>query len=130
MICHPVISCCHYNNISLSLNRSYIVVYEFNKYFATCPWLFLLYPWLSLLYPLLSLHCPRLSLLYPCLLLLSPWLSLVSLAIPGLSVAALCSLILTMAEVGAKLQLLGIKGGLVLININAMILQTYRYGWK
>ena len=74
------------------------------------------YPWLSLLYPWLSL-------LYPCLSRLSPWLSLVSLAVPGLSLAALCSLSLTMVEAGAKLQLPGIKGSFVLINRAAMTLQ-------
>ena len=45
------------------------------------------------------------------------------LALPGSannSVASLCSLSLTMVKTGAKLQIPGIRGGLVLIKMSVM----------
>ena len=109
----------------------YFLLYFTN--FATCPWLSLIYPWLSLPYPCLSL-------LYPCLSLLSPWLSLVSLLSRGIlgiipvgqedSVAAPCSLSLTMVEAGAKLHIPVIKWGLLLNNMDVMSLQMWPFSAK
>ena len=65
-----------------------------------CPWLSLFCPWLSLFYPWLSLFCPWLS-------LFCPWLQLFCLS-------------LTMVEAGATVQIPGIKGGLLLINMVTM----------
>ena len=99
---------------------------------------------LSLAIPGLSLAIPALSLAVPALSLAIPALSLsitaLSLAVPSTpggprvilgctqvgqedSVAALCSLSLTMVEAGAKVHIPGIKQGLVLINMSAMNLQ-------
>ena len=88
-------------------------------------------------YPCLSLAVPALSLAIPAL---SLSITALSLSVPGIpcgprvilgctqvgqeaSVAALCSLSLTMSEAGAKLHIPGIKQVLVLINMSAMNLK-------
>ena len=76
-----------------------------------CPWLSLFCPWLSLFCPWLSLSCPWLSLFCPLLRLFCQ-----SFFGQDDSVAAFCSLSLTMVEVGAKLQIPGIMVGLLLIS--------------
>ena len=76
-----------------------------------------------------SLFCPWLSLFCPCFVLACPcfvpgctsfYPSVIVFVGQDDSVAALCSLSLAMVEVGAKLQISGIKGGLVLINMATM----------
>ena len=121
----PYLTLFHTDITTYRLNRSiswfgdnfYFVIlikcfFWYFTHYATCPRLSLFYPWLSLLFLWLSLTYPWLSLLYPCLSLLFSWLSPVFLAVPGLSLAALCSLSLTMVEAGGNLQLTGINGGL------------------
>ena len=83
--------------------------------------------------PALSLAIPALSLailVHPCSLPGCPWYPLLSRGYPWLSpvgqedsVAAFCSLSLFMVEAGSKLQLTGIKVGLVLITMASMTLQ-------
>ena len=128
--------CVHYDTFEvetkihkLPIKQNYFFWYFTN--YATCPWLSLLYPWLSLPYPWLFLAIPSLSVSIPALSLSIPVLSL---AVPGIPCcpgvilgftpvgqedyfAALCSLIWTMIEAGAKLHIPGIKQGLVLINM-------------
>ena len=89
--------------------------------YAPVPVLSLAVPVLSLVVPVLSLVVPLLSLAVPVLSLAAPLLSSV-IVIVGQDnyVAALCSLSLTMVETGATLQIPGIKGGLVLINMATM----------
>ena len=86
-----------------------------------CPWLFLFCPWLSLSCPWFSLSCPWLSLFCPWLHLFCPPVNV--FVGQDDSVAALCSLSLALFDVGAKLQIPGIKGGLVLINMATMTKQ-------
>ena len=85
-----------------------------------CPWNALAVPVLSLVVSVLSLvvpSCPSLSLFCPWLHFFFP-----SVIVTGQNdlVVALCSLSLIMVEVGAKLQIPEIKGGLVLINMSPM----------
>ena len=87
-----------------------------------CPWMSLFCPWLSLFCPWLSLSCPWLSLSCPWLSLFCPLLHLFCLSVIVFvgqddSVAARCSHSLAMVEVGAKLKIPKIKGGLVLVNM-------------
>ena len=83
-------------------------------------------PWLSLFCPWLSRFCPWLSLFCPCFV--PGFTSFVPLFVGQEdSVAALCSLSLTMVEVGATLHIPWIKGGLLLINMVTMTLQTLCY---
>ena len=88
--------------------------------YAPVPVLSLAVPVLSLVVPALSLVVPLLSLAVPVLSLAAPLLSLCFCFVGQEdSVAALCSLILTMVATGAKLQIPGIQGGLVLIKMAA-----------
>ena len=63
---------------------------------------------------------PALSLAIPAISLSIPPLSLALPGIPCCPWVIICSLSLTMVEEGPKLQFLGIKGVLVLINMAAM----------
>ena len=70
---------------------------------------------MSLVVPVLSLAVPVLS------MAASPYFpSVVVFVGQDDSVAAFCSLSLAMIEVGVKLQIPGIKGGFVLINMATM----------
>ena len=80
-----------------------------------CPWLSLRVPVLSQVVPILSLAVPVLS-LAAHILSLFLWDKMIQLL-------SFCSLSLTMVEVGAKVQVPEIKGGLVLINTAKMTYQ-------
>ena len=89
--------------------------------YAPFPVLSLAVPVLSLVVPVVSLVVSVLSLAVPVMSQAAPPLSSVIVVVGQKnSVAALYSLNLTMVKTGAKLQILGIKGGLVLIKMAVM----------
>ena len=97
-----------------SRNQKCTNIWRLSNY-APVPVLSLAVPLLSLVVPVLSLVVPVLSLVVPVMCLAAPLLSSFIVVVGQKnSVAALC---LIMVKTGAKLQISGIKGGLVLIKM-------------
>ena len=89
--------------------------------YASVPFLSLAVPVLSLVVLVLSLVVPFLSLALPIMSLTATFLSSVIVVVGQKNSGdALCSHSLTMVKTGAKLQIPGIKGGLVLIKMAVM----------